>query len=419
MKDILEQSNLQLAFGWRMLLWLLVGLGVLMFIIGLATGDAERTWQAFLINTMFWSGMAFAGVIFSAIWQITDAKWGRPYKRIAEGFGAFLPVGALAFVALFFGAHTLFEWVDHPVAAKAGYLNFPFFIVRTLVVLAILLVIFLWYMRNALKPDMAAAQRLIPGWGGSFAERLLKGYGDHETEVVRLELRARRLAPILAMLFTVGWSIMTWDYLMSLDQTWFSTLFAVYVIIGHMYSALALLLIIVSVARRLPGLSEYMTINRYHDLAKLTFAFAALYAYMVFSQYLVIWYSNLPEEAPYLVTRSIAPTPWYPLFWALVGVLFVFPFLALMPRSICRRPKIVAWIAAILLIGQWWAHYLLVVPSIQDRHFPDTHFLFGAHEVLITAGFAGAFFLCFFWYMSRVPVLPISDRHLCKSWHGH
>jgi hypothetical protein len=101
-----------------------------------------------------------------------------------------------------------------------------------------------------------------------------------------------------------------------------------------------------------------------------------------------------------------------------VVVLFVFPFLALMPRTICRRPKLAAPIAGVLLVGQWWAHYLLVVPSIQDRH-GDPHFFFGAHEVLVTAGFAGAFFLSFFWFMGRVPVLPISDRHLCKSWHGH
>ena len=418
MKEILEQSNLQLSSGWRLLLWLLVALGALMFVIGLATGDAERTWQAFLINTMFWGGMAFAGVIFSVIWQITDARWGRPFKRIAEGYGAFLPIALLAFAAVFFGAHWLYDWVEHPHAPKAAYLNLPFFVVRNVIVLGALFLVSVWYLRNSLKPDLALAQKLIPSWGGTFAERLLKGYGNHETEVVRLEQRARRLAPTLAIMFAVGYSLVAFDYLMSLDQTWFSTLFGVFVIIGHLYSALALMLIIVARTRRLPGLSEYMTINRFHDLAKLTFALAALYAYMAFSQYLVIWYSNLPEESPYLVTRSIAPTPWTPLFWTLVVVLFVFPFLALMPRTICRKPPVAASIGAILLVGQWWAHYLLVVPSIQDRH-ADPHFVFGVHEVLVTAGFAGAFFLCFFWFMGRVPILPISDSHLCKSWHGH
>lgn len=418
MKEILEQSNLQLAAGWKAFLWVLVVLGVLMFIIGLTTGAAERTWQAFLINTIFWGGIAQSGVILAVIWQITDAKWGRPFKRLAEAFSGFMPLAFGAFLFVLFGAQYLYEWVEHPMAVKAAYLNMGFFATRNVIGLAALLGMSIWFVRTSLKPDLGLAQRLLPSWGGTFSQRLLKGYGEHETEVVQLELRSRRLAPSLALMYAFIFTMVTYDYIMSLDQEWFSTLFGVFVIVGNLYSALALLLIIVALARRLPHLAEYMTLNRYHDLAKLTFAMALLYTYMAFTQYLVIWYSNLPEEAPYLVTRSIADTPWKPLFWALVVVLFIFPFLGLMARTVCRSPAIVAPIAVILLIGRWWADYLLVVPSIQDRH-ADPQFLFGAHEVLVTAGFAGAFFLCFFWFMGRVPVLPISDKHLCKSWHGH
>jgi hypothetical protein len=161
-----------------------------------------------------------------------------------------------------------------------------------------------------------------------------------------------------------------------------------------------------------------MTINRLHDLAKLTFAISCLYAYMSFSQYLVIYYSNLPEETPFLVSRSIADTPWKPLFWTLFVVLFVFPFLGLMARTVCRNPKAVTVIGGILFIGQWWAHYLLTVPSIQDRH-GEPHFLFGLPEIAVSLGFLGAFLLCFFAFMSRVPVMPISDPQLLKTWHGH
>ena len=418
MKEILEQSNIQLPSGWKILLWVLLALGVLMFIAGLAMGQSERTWQSFLVNVMFWGGMAQAGVILAVIWQITDANWGRPFKRLAEGFSGFLPVALICFIAVFFGAHDLYEWVEHPMAVKAAYLNLPFFITRSVIGLSVLFALSIWFVRTSLRPDFGLAQKLIPSWGGTFAQRLLKNYGDHDTEVETLELKSRRIAPALAIAQAFIFTMVAFDYLMSLDQEWFSTLFGVYVIVGNLYSATAMLLIIVAVTRRLPFLSEYMTINRFHDLAKLTFAFAALYAYMVFSQYLVIWYSNLPEEAPYLVTRSIADTPWKPLFWALFLVLFVFPFLALMPRTICRNPKVTSVIAGILLIGHWWANYLLVVPSIQDRH-ETPHFWFGLHEILITAGFAGAFFLCFFTFMGKVPVLPISDKHLNKSWHGH
>jgi hypothetical protein len=419
MKEILEQSTLRVRGGWLAVLWGLVALGVLMFIIGLTSGAAARTWQAFLINTVFWGGVAQAGVMLSVIWQITDAKWGRPYKRIAEGFGAFLPFAFMAFILVLFGAKHLYEWVLHPMHVKEGWLNLTFFSIREIAALALLFGLSLFYVRNSVLPDLALARKLVPGWGGSFSDRLLAGYGKHETEVVRLEARARRLAPALGILYALLISLMAFDYVMSLDQEWFSTLFGVFFFVGNLYSALALMLIVVALTRNKPGLAEYMTVNRHNDLAKLTFAIAMLYTYMAFSQYLVIWYSNLPEEAPFLVIRSIENTPWKPIFWTLFGVLFLFPFLGLMARSVCRIPPLVAAFAVVLFLGQWWAHYLMVVPSIQLGHGGAYHFVFGAHEILLTLGFGAGFLLAFFSFMAKVPILPISDKHLYKTWHGH
>jgi len=421
MNDILERSTLRLSTGWKTLLWILVALGALMFVIGLASGSAQRTWQAFLINTLFWSGMAQAGVMLSVIWQITDAKWGRPFKRIAEGFGAFLPIAFIAFVMVMFGAKYLYAWVEHPIAAKAGYLNLGFFAARNVVGMLILFGFSYWYVKTSVAPDLAAAGKLQAGWGGALAERWLKGYdtGRHEAEVLRLELKSRRLAPALGILYAAIISMMAFDFVMSLDQQWYSTLFGVYSFVQQLYTALTLLLIIVAIARKLPGLAEYMTINRYNDLAKLTFAMAMLHGYMAFSQYLVIWYSNLPAESPFLVIRSIEHTPWYPLFWTLFVVLFVFPFVGLLSRTVCRMPGFMAVFAGILWLGLWWASYLHVVPSVQRSHGGAYQFLFGLPEIFLTLGFGGAFFLAFFGFMSKVPVLPISDKHLCKSWHGH
>jgi len=421
MREILERSTLQLSAGWKTILWALVIVGLLTFLIGLAVGSPERSWQTFLINTVFWGGIAQAGVILAAIWQITDAKWGRPFKRIAEGFGAFLPIAFIAFIAVMFGAGHVYKWVHHPMEAKAGYLNLGFFSVRNVIGMVILFGLSWVFIRMSIKPDVALARQLIPGWGGSFADRLLRGYGEHETEVVRLEQRSRRLAPLLTFLYAVIGSMMAIDYVMSLDQEWFSTLFPVFFLIGSIYAMLALMLIIGAGVRvRLPLVAEYLSLNRYNDMAKLTFAFAMGWTYMIFSQYLVIWYSNLPEETPYLIERSIMPgLPWYNLFWTLFVVLFLFPFLALMPRTFCRIPKLMALFGLILFIGQWFAHYMMVVPSVQAQHAAEPHFLFGLTEILVTLGFTGAFFLAFFTFMSRVPTLPISDKHLCKTWHGH
>jgi len=418
MKEILEKSNLQIGPGWKVILWVFVIAGLLMFIVGLAVGNAERTWEAFLINTVFWGGMAQAGVILAAIWQVTDAKWSRPFKRLAEAFGSFLPVSFFMFVLVFFGAGSLYEWVENPIPAKAGYLNLGFFITRNVIGFLLMYGISFFFLMASLKPDLGLARELIPKWGDGFTDWVLEGYDDHDTEVIRLEQLSRRLAPILIMVYVLVTSMVAFDYVMSLDQEWFSTLFGVFFIFGHIYTALAMLLILVAWARRRPLLSDYMTINRYHDLAKFTFAFALGWTYMIFSQYLVIWYSNLPEETPYLVTRSLPGTPWYPIFWTLFVVLFLFPFLGLMARTVCRIPAVAATVGAILLLGQWGAHYMLVVPSIQDRHGDPIAF-FGFHEILLTVGFGGAFFLCYFAFISRVPIRPISDKHLHKTWHGH
>jgi hypothetical protein len=418
MKEILQRSNLQLRSGWRMLLWLLVALGIVTFIASAAMGDPERAWQALLINTVFFGGMAQAGVMLSVIWQLTDAKWGRPFKRLAEGFGAFLPVAFVMFILVAAGSHYLYEWAEHPMPAKAAWLNPTFFTARNVVAMLVMYGLTYAYVMASIKPDLALARHWFPGWGGAFAERVLRGYGDREAEHKRLYALSRRLAPALGIVFAFVASLMAFDFIMSLDQGWFSTLFGVFTFMGWLYSALALMLIVVTRVRKLPLLDEYMTINRVHDLAKLTFAIALVYAYMSFSQILVIWYSNLPEETPFLVSRIMPGTPWYYLFWTLFGVLFVFPFLGLMPRTVCRNPTLVAGAGLILFLGQWWAHYLLTVPSIQASH-GEPHFVFGVQELLVSLGFLGAFLLCFFAFMSRVPIMPVSDPQLVKTWHGH
>jgi len=286
------------------------------------------------------------------------------------------------------------------------------------IVLGILYGLSYAYIMASLKPDLALARHLVPGWGGAFADRILRNYGDREAEQKRLNALSRRLAPALGIVFAFGASLIALDFVMSLDQSWFSTLFGVFFFIGSLYTALSMMLMLVTRIRNLPLLEEWMSINRVHDLAKLTFAISLVYAYMSFSQIIVIWYSNLPEETPFLVSRMLPGTPWFYLFWTLFGVLFVLPFLGLMPRTVCRNPKLVFAFGVVLFLGQWWAHYLLTVPSIQSSH-GEAHFYFGVQEVLVSLGFLGAFLLSFFGFMSRVPVMPISDPQLLKTWHGH
>lgn len=423
-KEIAERSLFEIPAGTRKFLWTLVALGVGMFIVGLLMdGESRlRVWQTLLINTVFWGGLAQAGVIFAVIWQITDAKWGRAFKRLAEACAGFLPVSFVMFILVFFGSNDLYEWshtpfLHHGEAVKAGWLNLPFFISRNLFWFLLLYGISFWFVKTSIKPDLALARKLLGSdWGGKFADRMLQDYGEHEDEVMRLERLSRKIAPVLAMLYAIGITFIAWDFVMSLDQEWFSTLFGVFFMIGNMHAFLGLMLVISVTVRERFGLHEYITINRIHDLAKLTFAFSLLWAYMGYSQYLVIWFADLPEETPFLVIRSMTQ-PWQTLFIIIFFWVFVSVFLGLLPKTLCRTPNYVRAMGIWVVAGQWLSIYLMVVPSLQ--HFGHYHVYLGLHELLITLGFLGAFFLSYLSFLGKLPLLPISDRHLCKSWHGH
>ena len=425
MKDIAEKSLFQIPENLKRFLWVLVIIGLGMFIAGLTTGGEDsivRTWQAFLINTVFWAGIAHSGILFSVIWQLTDAKWGRPFKRLSEACAAFLPISFLMFVIVIFGSKVLFEWthtpfLHHGVAVKAGWLNLPFFVSRNIAWLFIIYAVSWWFVKTSIKPDIALARKLLGSdWGGAFADKVLNGYGEHEDEVIRLEKLSRKIAPALAILYAYGASFLAWDFVMTLDQEWFSTLFGVFFIIGNMHAFLGLMLAISVTVRNRFGMHEYITINRLHDLAKMVFAFSLLWAYMGYSQYLVIWYADMPEETPYLVIRSMEQ-PWALMFLLIIIGVFAIPFIGLLPKTLCRVPNYIRVMGIWVAVSQWFAIYLMVVPSLQ--HYGHYHVSLGFHELLITFGFAGLFFLSYLTFLGKVPILPISDKHLCRSWHGH
>lgn len=424
MKEILEKSIFPISTRIRGILWSLIAIGIAVFIVGLFLENKEeelvRVWQTLLINVLFWGGISQAGVIFSVIWQLTDAKWGRPFKRLAEAFSAFLPVSFVMFLLVFLGGHVLYEWthspmLHHGVAVKSGWLNFSFFVTRNIFGLLLMYGLSFWFVYHSLRPDFGYARKLIAGWGGKCADFFLKNYRDHETEVIALELRSRRIAPALAIVYGVTVSLIAFDFVMSLDQSWFSTLFGVFFIVGNLQAALGILMAISVTVRKRFGLEEYMTINRFHDMAKLVLAFTLLWTYMGFSQFIVIWYGNMAEETSFLIIRFLHQ-PWATMFLVLLGWLFPGVLFGLMPRTLCRIPSYVRIAGIYVAVGQFLVIYFLVAPSLQ--HPGHYHISFGLYEIFITLGFFGAFALCYLTFLSKVPLLPISDKHLCKTWHG-
>jgi hypothetical protein len=187
--------------------------------------------------------------------------------------------------------------------------------------------------------------------------------------------------------------------------------------ISNLIGAAAALLIIAGIARKNFQLDEYITIDRYHDLAKITFAVCALWTYLVFSQILVIWYGDLPEETPYLIMR-MQSLEWGWMFWVLFFLMFLIPFFGLMSRTACNSIWFSRLIAIEVLVGVWLEKYFLIVPSIQENNaragiidassgLPG--FSPNFYDVSITLGVLGIFLLSCLWFLQRVPAVPISD----------
>ncbi len=418
MKALLEQTRFRISDRLQKLLLSFVVIGVIGFLAGLIGNRSYLAWQALLVNTLFFGGIALGGLAFSVIFTITNAKWGRPIKRLAEALSAFMPIGALLLCLLFFGADHFFEWMDHDkvIHTKAGWLNFPFFIIRNVVFLGLFVVAGTYYLKTVIRPDIGLAGKLSD-FGNAFADRLVKNYGAQEEEEVVAQKRAKTLAPILALLFFLLCTLLAFDWMMSIDQEWFSTMFGAQYAVANLIGAAAALLIVAGIARKDFQLDEYITIDRYHDLAKLTFAVCALWTYLIFSQILVIWYGDLPEETPYLVLRMHS-VEWGGMFRVLFVLMFIIPFFGLMSRTACNSIWFSRLIAVDVLVGVWLEKYFLIVPSIQENNaraglidassgLPG--FSPNFYDVSITLGVLGIFLLSGFWFLQRVPAVPISD----------
>ncbi len=428
MKALLEQTRFRINDRLQKLLLCFVVIGIIGFVAGLIGSRSYLAWQALLVNTLFFCGIALGGLAFSVIFTITNAKWGRPIKRLAEALSVFMPIGALLLCLLFFGADHFFEWMDPDkvIHTKAGWLNFPFFIIRNVVFLGLFVAAGSYYLKTVIRPDIGLAGKLSD-FGNTFADRLVKNYGSQEEEEAVAQKRAKTLAPLLALLFFLLCTLLAFDWMMSIDQEWFSTMFGAQYAVSNLIGAAAALLIIAGIARKDFQLDEYITIERYHDLAKITFAVCALWTYLVFSQILVIWYGDLPEETPYLIMR-MQSLEWGWMFWVLFFLMFLIPFFGLMSRTACNSIWFSRLIAVEVLVGAWLEKYFLIVPSIQENNARAGIIDVGSglpgfspnlYDVSITLGVFGVFLLSCIWFLQRVPVVPISDPLFFRNSPDH
>lgn len=360
-------------------LGVLTVIGVIAFTAALASGLSQRVWEIFLVNLLFFLGIAQAGVAASAAFYLTHARWaGQVQYRLAEAFSAFLPVGFVLFWGLYLGRTEIFPWISHPIPDKEAWLNTPFLFARDGLSLLIITMLSLWFVKASRSEEALE-------WAA-------------ESENIKMPPRPiRRLAPAIGIAYVLVYSLLAFDLVMSLSPLWKSSLFGWYFFAGAWWSALTTMaLLAVLLGRRLAPGNIFSRPKVLHDYGKLVFAFSVFWVYTLFAQYIVIWYGDIPLETFFIVVRDHY-MPWSPLSWSAFALNWVLPFTVLMGARPKRTPAILGTVAVLGMIGIWVERYVLVVPSLSPHKVP-----FGWVEALTTLGFLGLFGLCSMPGMKRV-----------------
>lgn len=302
--------------------------------------DPARAWGGLLTASLFGVMLALGGSVFIAINGVSGARWWEPVKPPASAISATLPVPAATLVAtLLLGLGALYPWV-HPgahespaIAAKAAWLNPPLFLARALIVLLVWL-----------------------GLGAVLRTRLA-GANDPASRS-----RFARASAVFLVLLGPTISVAFWDWAMSLEPEWFSTMFAVYWFSGIYLGGIAAVALLALRLDGRGGCPVRLTDAARHDLGKLLFAFSLFWAYIWFCQYLLIWYSNLPEETPYYARRLSGG--WSTLFWLNPVLNFAVPFVVLMSERAKKNRAALAQVSIVVLLGRWIDTYLQVGPAV-------------------------------------------------------
>ncbi|WP_306641749.1 hypothetical protein [Sanyastnella coralliicola] len=404
---------------------ILMVIGVIALVGGFITDSSDhhqRWWANLLVNGFFYFAIALGALFFYALQYAAEVGWSAYIKRFFEAMYAYLPYGAAVILIVLlagqFHAHHLYHWMDHTlyhefmvvgsdgattytdtkeagavlnpnydhiIANKSAYLGGAFFWFRTIAYIATFLI---------------------------FA-RLFRKWSLQEDEVggTQIHYKMYRRSALFLVFFAVFSSTLSWDWLMSIDTHWFSTLYGWYVFsgmwVGCMIFALVSLLYL-----RTKGYFQELNDSHVHDLAKWMFAISMLWAYLWFSQFMLIWYSNIPEEVTYFTQRIF--TDYKLPFFIMFFINFAVPFYVMIARDAKRNPRFILPVAFLIFVGHFVDTYLLVIPGTMFDHNE-----FGFMEVGMFLGFLGLFIFVTFNALSKAPLIAKNHPFLQESKELH
>jgi hypothetical protein len=360
---------------------LIVGGVLLVVLVAMLFVDRRQFFPAYLIGWTFWTGISVGSLALLMLQHMTGGGWGFVIRHILEAATRLLPIMALLFIPIIIGAHSLYPWTDHEVlehdpvvAFKTPYLNLTFFAIRAAVYFGIWIALAYFLNRWSLEQDRTADNRYTKNM------RVLSGPG------------------MVILIFSITFASVDWY--MSLEPEWFSTIYGFIFVASWALSALAFVIAILAFLTREEPLRHVVKPLHFHDLGKLLLALVMLWAYFAFSQYLIIWSGNLPEEIGYYLERTHG-------FWGaliiLIGLLhFAAPFLFLLSRELKRNPHKLVLVALLIIVMRMVDLLWMLVPAFKTHNWIWL-------AVIALFGFGGLWLGLFAWQLSKRALVPIND----------
>lgn len=389
-----EQVHVSTTF--RIVTLALISIGTVSFIFGLLS-DPQRAWANYLIVNYYFLSLAMGGAFFFVIQSISQSGWSSAFKRVPEAMMAYIPFAAVFFLLIYFGMHDLYNWshreavtADPLLQHKSAFLNIPFFFARMIIYFALWIFFAIILRKISLREDKSS-----PSDQDGILEFFRKS-----------ELYSKIFIFILAFTF----SISAFDWIMSIDAHWFSTIFALKNMVAaflHGISVLTLIVFILYKKGYFPFLNKY----HLHDFSRYIFIFSILWGYFWFAQFMIIWYGNIPEETVYYYMRW--KEGWKILFFFEIGLNWTIPFMVLLPVKTSRNMTVITVVIVFLIIGQYIDLFGQVIPGTTGL------LRYGWIEGGLFLGYAGLFALVVATALSKASIVPSNHPYLEESRKHH
>jgi hypothetical protein len=368
---------------------------MVIFIIGFVL-DRSQFFHSYLFAFSFWAGISVGSLALLMLQHLTGGGWGFVIRRVLEAATRTLPLVLVLFVPIVVGTHWIYRWTDHEYVShhpalvlKSKYLNLPFFSIRAVVYFAIWLLL-AFFLNHWSKLQDQTGER-------QFTKRMqtLSGPG------------------MVLLVFTVTFASIDW--FMSLDAEWYSTIYGFIFVASWSLSALAFVIAVLANLSKHEPMNGIVAQLHFHDLGKLLLALVMLWSYFAYSQFLIIWSANLPEEIRWYLPRTRGT--WGMIALVVVVLHFAFPFLFLLSRSLKRNASKLVIVAILILVMRLVDLLWMIAPTFMGEHFHVSWM-----DVVAPVGFGGLWLGFFAWQLGRRPLIPINDpqyESVLEQTHAH